>query len=205
MRSLLLFGGVIFALLFAANVYAENEAEQRIEDGVRAAFKGKAAPDAEIGGGVFLLQLIRSRLDEVEIRIPRLVKAGVDVEDITLTLSDVDFELSSLLEGSGDLQIGSGGGTGTLSADALESAFAKQNVDVGVSIEGANVTVSSRGREAPVKELMIDGRSLTLAAPPLERLALELPPPPRGFRYESVKVVENGLSLRLSAQKTLSL
>lgn len=201
MRGLLVFAGLIGLLLLGANIVGENAAEQRIEDGVRSAFRGKAEPQADIGGGVFLLQLVRGRFGEVRIRIPKLVKHGVNINDIDLTLSDVDFPLSSVVEGQGEVNIGGGTGSGTISADALQSVVAKQAHKVQLSLERGTATLLRRGRTLQVDEIAIKGRKITLEAPPLEPVTLDLPPPPRGFRYDSVEVVDDGLSIAFDLRR----
>lgn len=196
MRGVLVFAGVIGLLLLGANIVGENAAETRIEDGVRSAFRGKAEPQADIGGGVFLLQLVRGRFGEVRIRIPELVKHGVNINDIDLTLSDVDFPLSSVVEGQGEVDIGSGTGSGTISADALQTVVARQAQKIEVTIDGGTATLSRRGRSVQVDDIAVEGRKVRLEAPPLKSLTLRLPPPPRGFNYESIEVVEDGLSIQ---------
>lgn len=201
MRGLFVFAGVLGLLLLGANIVGEDAAEQRIEDGVRAAFRGKAEPEADIRGGVFLLQLVRGRFGEVTIRIPELVKHGVNVNDIDLTLSDVDFALSSVVEGQGEVDIGSGRGSGTISADALQTVVARQARNIEVTIDGDTATLSRRGRTVQVDEIAITGRKITLETPPLRSLTLGLPPPPRGFRYGSVEVVDGGLLIAFDLRR----
>lgn len=188
-------------LLLGANIVGENAAEQRVEDGVRSAFRGKADPEADIGGGIFLLQLVRGRFGEVRITIPKLVKHGVNITDVELTLSDVDFPLSSVVEGQGEVEIGSGTGSGTISAAALDTVVGRQARQIDVSLDGGTATLSTRGRALQVDEISIKGRKMTLEAPPLESVTLKLPPPPRGFRYEAVEVVDGGLSISFDLKR----
>lgn len=206
MRILFVSLALVGALLVAANYFGENVAEQRIEDGVRAAFRGQAEPEAEIGGGVFLLQLLGGRFDRIDISIPKLAKGGMNLNSVELTLSDVDFELSSVIEGTGDLTIGRGRGSGTVDEESIQVALARRRPNLEVTIDGDRATLSGRGLQARVEELTIERDALTLNAPPLGSLRFDLPPPPRGFDYESVEIDSGGLSIGFEvSDRTLSL
>lgn len=206
MRGLFVSLALIGVLLGAANYFGENIAEQRIEHGVRAAFRGQAQPDAEIRGGIFLLQLAGGSFGEIAISIPELKRGGVNISSVEVTLSDVDFALSSVIQGTGDLAIARGGGSGTINEKAIQRALARRHPEVALSIEGDAAILSGGGREARVQEVAIAGNNVTLEAPPLRPLSLELPPPPRGFAYDTAEFERSGLSIGFElADRRLSL
>jgi LmeA-like phospholipid-binding len=208
---------VLAGLAVAGDRVAEEIVENRLADEAEAEIG--ARPDVEIAGFPFLTQLVARRLGEVEVTAPAVAEQGVEVTDVRLLFRGVDVESQS------QARVETAVGTGVVSFATLERAAAEAGIElsrVDGQIRAAGV-VDVFGRDVDVSAVgSISATDNTIVFSP-EKFSAEGVPPqvadaiaervgaawnvrvpvralPAGVRLDSVRLVDEGVEVRLSGR-----
>jgi hypothetical protein len=208
------------ALALAGDRLAEEVAENRLADEAQAELGSR--PDVEIAGFPFLTQLAARRFGRVEVTAPAVSKQGVEVADVRLVFRGVN--VTSLSQARVDTAVG----TGVVSLATMQQEAA----DAGIKLSRADGSIRAAGevhvfgRDVDVSAVgSVSTADNTIVFTP-EKFSAEGVPPriadaiakqigsawnvrvpveglPAGVRVDSVRVVDEGLEVRLSGQNLI--
>ena len=188
-------------------------AESRLATAAQSLYGLPERPDLALRGFPFLLQVARSRFEEVAVEVEDVELEGLAFDRVTLTLEDATFPRESLLSGIG-VVTSSGGHAEVVIGEEAISAYLQEEVGVAVRVRfaGPGVRVSTRvsvGGETTTASaggrVRVEGDALLFEpgavevegsiGVPAAALAFEAPLPEvvPGVTYERV-VVEEGVA-----------
>ena len=186
---------VLLCLFLAADFMlraaAENAAAKLIEEKI----PREVDPDVGLGKFPFLMSVVTGRFDEVTIDIPEAAEGGLVVEDIHLTLEDVQLEALEVLGGRGNLRAESLRGEGIVSERTVNELIAEQSPGIAVNIQDGRVNVSRDGIEVPANAVIAANRILIGAGEVLAPLEIPLPVLLEGVRFSSLRAERGQLVL----------
>jgi hypothetical protein len=202
MRKLLIFLVLLVIAFVVVDRAAQNLAQTRVEERLASSIRGAQNVQVDIGGGLFLPQVLRGRLEEVTVAVGSVQRRGVRIDELDLTLRRLSFTLGGLLTGTGDVRVQGGSGRALVSEAAVEAAVRREGIDAQVKLDDG-ATITMRGISGTVERLTIDPEAgaLVLSAPPLETLLVRLPEPLGSVGYSDVTVEGDRLVLDLSVRK----
>lgn len=190
------FWGFIVSVLVLAGIgdaLARSAAEERAADHVQTSLGLDEEPEVEFGGWPFLFHAVRGSFPSITVRAPSLRARGVRLEEVLVTLEDVDVDLKEILAGSVEGVRSRGGrGEAVLTEEALNDVLQRSRAPATVSLRGSEVVVEADGNEFPAR-IEVRGARLRITAEGLpEALNVELPAVIDGLTYEDV-VIEDSL------------
>ena len=184
---LCLFLGADFLLRAAA----ENAAAKLIDERIPV----RVEPDVGLGKFPFLMSVVTGKFDEVTIDIPKAAEGGLVVEDIHLTLEDVELEALEVLAGRGNLRAESLRGEGIVSERTVNDLIAEQAPGIAVNIQDGRVNVSRDGIEVPANAVIAANRILIGAGEVLAPLEIPLPALLEGVQFTTLRAESGRLVL----------
>ena len=188
---------------------ARAVAEARLASSVRTALGLPDEPDIELEGFPFLLQVVRGRVDALDVELRDVDAEGLTLDRLTLSFEELAFDPGTLLRGGGSVSVSSGSAQAVVTEDALSTYLQDQGTPVLVRLDGPGIRVSTRistgqettsaTAEGPVRveegrlvfspdQVEVEGS----VGVPAAALAFDvtLPALVPGIRYESVLVNE---------------
>jgi hypothetical protein len=187
-------------------------AEARLAASVRDSLGLAEAPELELEGFPFLLQVARGRLERVSMDLHDVTVEGLHLDRVSLNLEDLTFDRLELLGGSGEVSAGGGRAQAVLAEDSLSSYLQDRGTPVLVRLPGPGIRVSTRishGDDTTTAtaegRLKVDEGRLVFSPDrveiegsvgvPAAALAFEVPLPGvvQGMRYGTV-VVHDGIA-----------
>jgi hypothetical protein len=214
--TLLVLGAVVAAADFGTRALAEA----RLAAGMRDSLGLAEAPELELAGFPFLLQVARGRLERVSMDLPDVTLDGLRFDRVTLSLEDLDFDGLELLGGAGEVAVGGGRAEAVLSQDTVSAYLQDRGTPVLVRLPGPGVRVSTRishggDTTTATAEGRIGVEEATLVfspdrvdiegsvGVPAAALAFEVPLPDvvRGMRYETVSVHDGIAAIEASVDE----
>lgn len=185
---------VMGALVVAVDMVARNVAEDRMSERLSARLDDAEDVDVDLGGAFFIPQVLSGDFGSLVISADTIGRSGLPIDDLQVTLRGVRFSLDEVVDGGGGVTVRGGSGRGFISEESLEMVLAERGFEGTVELADG-MTLSARGVEATVEDIAIDPEdaTLSLTAPPLEPLVLDLPAPVRRIDYSGAKVVGDRL------------
>lgn len=203
---------VLGVLAAGADFGIRAVAEARLAASVRDSLGLAEAPELELEGFPFLLQVARGRLERVSMDLRDITVEGLRLDRITLNLEDLTFDRLELLGGAGEVAAGGGRAQAVLAQDSLSAYLQEGGTPVLVRLPGPGIRVSTRiSHGGDTTTATAEGRisvregSLVFSPDrvdiegsvgvPAAALAFEVPLPGvvPGMRYETV-VVHDGIA-----------
>jgi len=192
---LVVFGVLFIAADFFLRMFAERAAARLIADQVSL----QAEPDVDLGGFPFLLSVARGRFEEIAIDVESAREGRVSVEDIHLTLKDVEVEPLQVLGGRGSVRAGSLRGRGVISEDTLNEMIARDAPDVQIEVEDGRVLVSRGDLSVPANAVVARNRLVFSAGDVLGPIETPLPSLLPDVRFTSLRAEPDRLVLGVVA------
>lgn len=196
MKWLLFLLLVVVVAFFVADVVARNTAEKRVEERLASSVESANGLEVNVGGTLFLPQLFSGSFDEIEVSIDSIERGGLTVDDVEISLRDVDFSFGDLMDDSGAVTVRGGGGRALISERSLSEALRRDGVEAEIRLDGG-ATISAAGRSAEVQDVSVDNGAVVFSAPPLEPLRVDLPATLASVRYSGASVQGDHLVVRL--------
>ena len=162
-------------VLLAADFLLRNAAENAAADLIDEQIPHRVDPEVGLGGFPFLLSVLSGHFDEVTISVPEAAEGSLVVEDIRLTLRDVDLEALEVLGGRGNLTAREMRGRGFISEGTVNDVVRGQGADVDVAIEDGRVSVSANGVTSAATAVVAGNRLLIKAGEVLGPIEIPLP------------------------------
>lgn len=189
MKWILGFLAAVLVLAGVGDALARSAAEKRAAEHVRRSLDLDETPGVSLGGWPFLVHALRGSFPTIEVDAGSLRARGVRLENVAVTLEDVEVKLDQILAGSAEGVRSKGGkGVATLSEDELNRVVARAGPVATVRLEGDRAFVEAGGQEAP-GTLEVTGTELVIKSEGLPRaLRIELPGVIEGLTYEAVEV-----------------
>ena len=188
---------VLVAADFLLKAAAENAASKLIDKQI----PQRVEPEVRLGSFPFLLSLLRGSFDEVVIEIPEALDGKLVVEDIRLTLKDVELEALEVLAGRGNLFAKTLEGQGVISEASVNEAVADQAPGVEVELREQRVTVSKDGVSLPATAVVAGNRILIAAGEVVGPLEIPLPELLRDVQFSSLRAERGRLVLGVVATR----
>jgi hypothetical protein len=133
MRKLIVLA-IVFGVLVAGDFFLKGVAESRIAAELESSFDPSGETNVELSGFPFALHLLKGTIPAVEVTSTSLKRGRLRFSDVQMTLQDVRFSLSEVMDGEvGSIAIRDGRGRGSLRAEAVTKLF--DALDAAVSIE----------------------------------------------------------------------
>lgn len=221
-RGLLVVALVLLVALVAADRVAEQVAEGRVADQLRAELG--AEPEVEVEGLPFLTQALRGRYGRVRVAAEQVPGGGVVVRRFAARLSDLRLPPGQALRGRVDaIPVSQLQGSALVAYDDLEAAAGTPGLQL--SAEGDLLRVTGRAtllgqdvEASAVSDVRLDGDVLAVSAQRFElagrpvpeavgaalrdRFDLRLPVPdlPYGVRLDGLQVLPDGVRVSGVAQ-----
>lgn len=194
---------VLVLLAVVADVVAEETAETRIGKRLSSSIEGAGTAEVEVRGRPFLLQVVRGSFSGLDVHLASVQRGGIEVEDVELALRDVEFSVGELVDGSGDVQVDGGRGSGKIDQRSLNAALQREGLDARVSLNGNRATASVAGREADVEGVAIAGGALEFrSAAFLGDARIPLPLFLEGIDYRDARVQDSRVVVSLELPQT---
>ncbi len=175
---------------------AENAAARSIEDQV----SGNVAPDVAFGGFPFLLSLARGSFEKVTIDVSSATEGSLRMEDIHLTLRDVEVDPFEVARGDGTLRARLLRGRGEISESALNEIVAEE-APVEVDVQDGRVLVSRDGVSVPANVVVAGNRLLVGAGDAISPLEIPLPSLNPEINFNSVTAEDGRLVVGVAASR----
>lgn len=196
---LVLVGG----LLVAADFGLRSVAEARLAAAIHGKLDTSEEPDVSLHGFPFVVRLVTARIPRVEIEAASLVRDGVRMTDVALSLEDVSFSWTAVLAGDlGSIRADDGRGAASLGAAALNELLTTEGIPVSIAIRGDRIRIRApRLPRRVAGTLELDGRTIVLqpvgGLPPYR---LNLPRIIPGVRYDSLRVEQGRVTVGFSLE-----
>ena len=212
-RAILVTLVVLALLALGADVGLRFLAESRLSAAAQDLYALPERPDLDLRGFPFLLQVARSRFEEVAVEVEDVRLEGLDFDRVTLTLEDATFPREALFSGTGVVTSSGGHAEVVIGEDAMSTYLQEQvgaavrvrfagpgiRVSTRVSVGGVTTTASAGGRvRLEDGALIFSPESVEVDGSigvPAAALAFEAPLPDvvPGVTYERV-VVDEGVA-----------
>lgn len=216
---------VLAALLVLADRVAEGVAEGAVADRAQRSAGLSERPRVDVLGGVFLLQALRGRYDEVRLRTAGDV-GGTRLERLDVHLAGVRLPLAEALAGDvRDVPVDGVSGTALVSYREL-SARAGHGLEVApagdrLRVTGATTVLGRTLQVAAMSSVRVDGDRVVVRAQSFtngsgladrvldaalgDRFDVDLPvgPLPLGLRLSGLQVRQDGVALDVASGPTV--
>ena len=211
---------VLAGLAVVGDRLAEEVVEDRLAD--EAETELGTRPEVEIAGFPFLTQLVTRRLGEVQVNAATVAEGGVEVQNVRLLFKGVDIESRT------QARIETATGTGVVSFATLQQAAAQSGVKLGragdriratgtVEVFGRDVDVSAVGSLSVTDNTLVFApKEFTAEGVPEQvtdaiagevgstwNIRLRVGGLPAGVRLDGVRLVDEGVEVRLSGANLL--
>ena len=196
MRKLVVLA-VLVGFLIAGDAWLRSTAEKRLETQLASSFEGDA--DVELGGFPFAVRVLVGTIPRARISSDAVVRDGLRLSDVRMTLQDVEFSLSDVLTGEdGQVTVGDGRGQAAIAVTALRKRFARAGLTARLDLQGdelhARVGVVTSAARLSLRSnhlvLTIEGVQETFTVP-LPRVAA-------GVSYDAVRLTDSGAVVQFS-------
>ena len=198
MKGLIVSLVILLVTAAVADVVARGIAERRIADRVQRSLELQDEPEAQIGGWPFLLNALDGTIPELDIVSSNLSRRGITLNQVTLHLVDLRFDVSELLREGGRVRIGGGDGAATISDDELTDLLQRQGAPVAVRFVGGRTVVMAEGLGEATGTVSLEQGDLVVSADRLPRsYSIELPRLGRRIEYRSLAIADDRARLSL--------
>jgi len=198
MKGLIVSLVILLVTAAVADVVARGIAERRIADRVQRSLELQDEPEAQIGGWPFLLNALDGTIPELDIVSSNLSRRGITLNQVTLHLVDLRFDVSELLREGGRVRIGGGDGAATISDDELTDLLQRQGAPVAVRFVGGRTVVMAEGLGEATGTVSLEQGDLVVSADGLPRpYSIELPRLGRRIEYRSLAIADDRARLSL--------
>ena len=199
--------GLLVTILVLAGIgdaMARSAAEDRAADQVQASLGLDEPPEVTFGGWPFLFNAVRGSFPTITVKAPSLMARGVRLEQVVVTLREVEVALDEILAGSAEGVRSEGGdGTAVLTEEDLNGVLQRSRAPGTVRLQDSEVLVEVQGERFPARidmrglKLRIKGKGLP------EALIVELPGVIDGLTYKDVVIRDSRvhLSFELTAAR----
>ena len=199
MRKLLALA-LIVGLLLAGDAWARATAERRVTAELRRSLGGSEDTTVALGGFPFLFGAISGNISSATVTSGALVRDGVRLRGLSMTLQDLTFSVEEIAAGSGSIRVREGRGRASIDPGSLMAAFDDLPGPLDIEV-GRNGLKASLGPVAGRADLSLEGTELVLTVGVIDRtFRAPLPKLLEGISYDSVRVsgstVRLGFSLR---------
>lgn len=200
MRKLVVLA-VIAVALVAGDFFLKGVAESRIAAELESSFDPSGETTVELSGFPFVLHLLQGTIPAVEVTSTSLQRGRLRFSDVQMTLQDVRFSLSEVMNGHvGSIAIRDGRGRGSLRAAAVTKLFDALDAAVSVELDSGLV----RAQVGPVEteaHLGIEDGQLVLSFDSINRtFHVDLPSLGGGIEYRSVRIDGTNVVVQFSLQ-----
>ena len=199
MKRLGIFLVVVAVLLVGADLLLRAVAEGSAAKLIDKKVTQGAEPDVDLGGFPFLPSLFAGHFDRIDIDISSASEGQLLMEDIELTLRDVELDAFELRDGKGALRAESLRGRATISEATINEILSAEHPDVRVEVEDGRIMVSRGSFSAPANAVLAANRLLISAGEVLGALEIPLPNLSRDFQFTSLRPEPGRMVLGVNA------
>lgn len=198
MRKVLIF--IVVTLLVLAVVgdfVVKAAAEKAVATELTSSLELAENPGIDIESFPFLIAFFRGRLDTMTINSSNVEAGALTLDEVTLTLDDMEFEPSDVISGDVDrIRIGGGSGEGILTQRELNRALRKEGVPVTARLTTSGVSLETETGSVD-GDLAMDGGVLAVTGP--GGISVDIPLPTLGGRvtFEDLVIEEGRANLTL--------
>jgi hypothetical protein len=198
MKGLIVSLVVLLAMAAGADFIARGVAEERIAERVQRSLELDARPKVDIGGWPFLLSAFNGTIPRLEIASTDVSRRGITLNQVTLHLVDLRFDVSELIREDGRVRISGGDGKATMSDDELTDLLQRRGAPVAVRFVDDRTLVSASGVGEVAGNVSLDGGDLVVSADRLPRsYSISLPRLGRRIEYRSLAIADDRARLTL--------
>jgi hypothetical protein len=190
---------VVVGVLVAGDAWLRATAETRVAAELQSSFDDTGEAEIDFGGFPFAARVLSGTIPVARLTSTSLVRAGVRLSDVRMTMQDVEFSWSKVLVGEvGSVTVRAGKGSAALGARALNRALAAVDPRVEVTLTGNKIR-ATLGPVSGSGDLAIEGTELILTIAGTERTVIvPLPRFVAGLRYEAVRIEEGRATIEFA-------
>jgi hypothetical protein len=202
-KFLILLVVTVLVLAIVGDFVVKAAAENAVASELASTLELAERPDVEIESFPFLIAFLRGRLDTITIESSDVEAGALTLDEVTLTLDDMEFEPGDVIAGEVDrITIGGGSGEGILTERDLNRALRKKGVVVttGLTTDGVSLETEAGSVEG---NLALDDGVLVVTGPGGISVNFQLPTLGGRVTFDDL-VIENGranLTLGMAAGK----
>lgn len=198
LKKFLIFVVIIAGLLVVGDFMLRDRAERAAGDLIDQQIAQEIDPEVDLGGFPFLRSVLTGTFDRITITIPEINEGPLLVEDVVLTLRDIQLEPLEVLAGRGDLRAASLRGGGGISEATLNEIVRSQVPGLTVAIQRNRVTLSRDGVTFAATAVVAGGRLLMQASElGIDPIEVALPTLLQDIRFSSLRVTPGELVLQV--------
>lgn len=204
MKKLLVVLLVLGAIFVAVDLVVKNIAEDKAAEQLRDRLGLNATPVVSFSGWPFLLRALDGSFPEVGVSAERLEERGLVFSEIDLSLENVTFSVSDILDGKARAVRAKGGtGSASLSEGALNQVLANEGApfEIDLSEGGASADVPGAGRQS-VDVSVADGRLILQVEGAPSPVSITLPQFLDNVTYESGRVTDSSIEMEVKLGPT---
>jgi hypothetical protein len=185
---------------FAAKNFAENRAAEQVQNRLGV----EAATSVSFSGWPFLLHALDGNFPEVGLSAARIEAKGIVFSHVDVTLHDVSFEMSDVLEGSAKGVRAKGGtGSATISEKTLNQVLENRGADLVVDLSEGQASAEVPGVGLKPIDVSVDGGQLVLSAEGVSTsISIELPVFIDGLTYETARITDSAVEVEFNLGRT---
>lgn len=201
MKKLVGFLLVLSVLFIAADFGLKASAESAATEAIDENVTRSRGTEVDLGGFPFLPSLFAGSFDRMQIDIASAWERDLLVEDIQLTLRDVELDPFEFVGGGGSVRARSLQGSGVIAEATINEVLAAERDGLDVEVENGRVMISQGEFSAPANAVVAGNRLLISAGEVVGPLEIPLPLLARGIRFNSLRAERNRLVLGADASR----
>lgn len=198
MRKFLIFLVVtLLVLAVVGDFVVRAAAEKAVATELTSTLELAENPEVDIESFPFLVAFFRGRLDTMTIESSDVEAGALTLDEVTLTLDDVEFEPGDVISGDVDrITIGGGTGEGILTQRALNRALRDEGVPVTARLTSGGVSLETEAGSVE-GDLAMDDGVLVVTGPGGISVDFQLPSLGGRVTFDDLAIEEGGARLTL--------
>lgn len=198
MRKFLIFLVVtLLVLAIVGDFVVKAAAERAVATELTSTLELAENPDVDIESFPFLIAFFRGRLDTMTIESSDVEAGALRLDEVTLTLDEMEFEPGDVISGDVDrITIGGGTGEGILTERALNRALRNEGVPVTARLTTGGVSLETEAGSVE-GDLTVDEGVLAVTGPGGISVDFQLPSLGERVTFEDLAIEDGRAKLTL--------
>ena len=196
-KFLILLVVTLLVLAVIGDFVVKAAAEKAVATELTSTLELAENPDVDIESFPFLIAFFRGRLDTMTIESSDVEAGALRLDEVTLTLDEMEFEPGDVISGDVDrITIGGGTGEGILTERALNRALRNEGVPVTARLTTGGVSLETEAGSVE-GDLTVDEGVLAVTGPGGIAVDFQLPSLGERVTFEDLAIEEGRAKLTL--------
>ena len=196
-KFLIIFVVILLVLAIVGDFVMEAAGEKAVASELTSTLELADSPDVEIDSFPFLIGFFRGHLDTMTIESSDVEAGPLTLDEVTLTLDDMEFEPGDVIAGEVDqITIGGGSGEGILTERDLNRALRRRGVAATTRLATDGVSLETEAGSVE-GDLTVDEGVLAVTGPGGISVDFQLPSLGGRVTFEDLAIEEGRAKLTL--------